>query len=399
MRRIELLAPAKDLDKAKIALRYGADAVFIGGKSFSLRARASNFGLKEIKEIVEFAHKLNRKVYVTCNIVFHDEDFYGIIEYLKSLEKIGVDAIIVESLAVVQLARMYTPKLERHLSTQINTLNSASIQTYYRWGVERVVLAREVDIERMKLIASKSILPLEVFIHGGMCSNYSGRCTLSNRMTLRDANRGGCAQSCRWKYEIHSDGKILSDESEKFSMSSKDLKAVDYIKDMIEMGVDSLKIEGRMKSDYYIAQVVKTYRKLIDEIYQNKDISLQRLEYYHNELAKAENRPSSDGFLDGNCDENKHLFGVNGAGVTHEFIAYVLGYDNGYATVEVRNRFALNDEAEVFGPNIDNQRFIIEEILDIENQQLELAKRPTEILKIKIPFKVEKHDMIRRVIR
>ncbi|MDY6063358.1 MAG: U32 family peptidase [Erysipelotrichaceae bacterium] len=397
MKKVELLAPAKDLIKAKTAIRYGADAVYIGGKSFSLRSRASNFGLKEIDEIVKFAHSYGKKIYVTSNIVFHDEDFYGYVEYLESLEAIGVDAIIVESYAAVQLARKYAPSIECHLSTQINSLNSEAIKCYARWGVKRVVLAREVDIDNMALIAKKTILPLEVFIHGGMCSNYSGRCTLSNRMTLRDANRGGCAQSCRWKYELYDGDYLISDEVTKLSMSSKDLCALEHIEKMVRMGVDSLKIEGRMKSDYYIAQVVKTYRKMIDEIYDHS-LSDERLEYYRNEFAKAENRPVASGFLDGKCDADKHLYGVNGAGVTHEFVGYVLGYQDGFAKVEVRNHFAIGNQLEVFGPHIDNERFEVVESYDEEGNFQEVMNKPMSVVYIRIPFVVERHDMIRKAI-
>ncbi len=396
MNKIELLAPAKDIVKAKTAIRYGADAVYIGGKSFSLRSRASNFGLKEIDEITKFAHSYNKKIYVTCNIVFHDEDFYGFVEYLQALENIGVDAIIVESFAAIQLAKKYAPHVECHLSTQINTLNTAAIKCYKNWGAQRVVLAREVDLDNMRKIAKKSVLPLEVFIHGGMCSNYSGRCTLSNRMTLRDANRGGCAQSCRWKYELYDNDEIISDKETKFSMSAKDLCAIKQLEAMVKMGVDSLKIEGRMKSDYYIAQVVKTYRKMIDEIYEH-DLSNERIMYYEKEFAKAENRPLSSGFLDGKCDVEKHLFGVNGAGVTHDFVGYVLACHDGFAKVEVRNHFVVGDQLEVFGPNIDNEKFIVEKAYDEDANALEVMNKPMSIVYLKIPFKVNLHDMIRKV--
>lgn len=397
MKEIELLAPAKDINKAKIAIHYGADAVYIGGKSFSLRSRASNFGLEEIAEIVQIAHKKGKKIFVTCNIVFHDEDYYGFIEYLKKLNEIGVDAIIVESLAAIKLAKIYAPDLEVHLSTQINTLNSAAIKMYHKWGVDRVVVAREVDINNMKKIADNSFLPLEVFIHGGMCSNYSGRCTLSNKMTLRDANRGGCAQSCRWKYDIFENGQLVSDEKIKFSMSSKDLRAVDHLEKMYKMGVYSLKIEGRMKSDYYIATVVKTYRMMIEELKEKNHLTQERIKYFHKELSKAENRLSADGFLSANCGCDHHLYGINGAGVTHEYVAYVLGQENGFAKIEVRNHFKLNDELEVFGPTIDNKRFVIEEIYDEEGNKIEVANKPMQILKIKLPFEVSESDMLRKV--
>lgn len=398
MKKIELLAPAKDLHKAKIAILYGADAVYVGGKQFSLRSRASNFDLADIEELVEFAHKRNAKVYVTVNIVFHDEDLYGIKEYLQKLDDMGIDAIIVESLGIVTISKKMNLKFECHISTQLSSLNSLACELLKSYKADRVVLGREVSMKEIEMIASKVDVPLEVFIHGGMCSNYSGRCTLSNRMTLRDANRGGCAQSCRWKYHIYENGELISDMSCPLSMSSKDLRASSYIADLIKANVASLKIEGRMKSDYYIAQVVKTYRKMIDEIMDKGNLDDDRIAYYDNELSKAENRPSDDGFFAGDPDESKHLYGINGAGVTHDYVAYVKAYDEDkkLALVEVKNKFAIHDKLEVFGPNIDNE--VIENVLMLNEEWdlVEVANKPTELLYIHIPFKVSEHDMIRK---
>jgi len=399
MDKIELLAPAKDLQKAKIAIKYGADAVYVGGKFYSLRSRASNFSLEDIKELVDFARKYNAKVYVTVNIVFHDDDYYGIKEYLESLYVIGVDAVIISSLALIPLVKKVAPKMECHISTQLSAMNSSTVKTLKQFGADRIVLAREASLEEIKQISKKTNFPLEVFIHGGMCSNYSGRCVLSNRMTLRDANRGGCAHSCRWKYYVYDNDELISDEETLMSMSSKDLRASAYIEDLINAKVSSLKIEGRMKSEYYIGQVVKTYRKMIDEIYETKHLSDDRLLYYDNELSKAENRPSDDGFLSGQCDNSKHLFGVNGAGVTHDYVAYVNDYDEtrSIATIEVKNIFNLHDELEVFGPNVDNERFVVENMFDENWNNVEVANKPTQILYIRLPFKVNKDDMIRKV--
>lgn len=398
MEKIELLAPAKDLHKAKIAILYGADAVYVGGKQFSLRSRASNFEISDMEELVKFAHVRNRKVFVTVNIVFHDEDLVGIKEYLLRLDNIGVDAIIVESLSLVSIVKTMNLKMECHISTQLSTLNSMACDVIKSFGADRIVLGRETTMEEIKMISEKVDLPLEVFIHGGMCSNYSGRCTLSNRMTLRDANRGGCAQSCRWKYHIVDNGKMVSDINCPLSMSSKDLRATAYIAELIKAKVASLKIEGRMKSDYYIAQVVKTYRKMIDEVYKDGELNAERIAYYDRELSKAENRPSDDGFFAGDPDDSKHLYGINGAGVTHDYVAYVKSYDEmrKLALVEVKNKFSLHDKLEVFGPNIDNE--IIDNVLMLNEEWdlVELANKPTELLYIHIPFKVSEHDMIRK---
>jgi len=399
MKKIELLAPAKDLEKAKIAVIYGADAIYIGGKEFSLRSRASNFSIEEIEEIVNFAHLRSVKVYVTVNIVFHDEDFNGIKEYLLDLERIGVDGVIVTSVAILLIGKNIAPKLEYHISTQNSSINSDAVNYYGSLGADRVVLGRECSIDEIETIQNNSKYPIEVFIHGGMCSNYSGRCTLSNRMTNRDANRGGCAHSCRWKYRLYDRDKLISDENCPFSMSSKDLRATAYIERLMKAGVASLKIEGRMKSEYYIAQVVKTYRNMMDEIYLNGHLSDERIAYYDEELAKAENRLSDDGFLSGHCDNSKHLYGVNGAGVTHDYVAIVKDYDDNrsIATIEVKNIFEKGDTLEVFGPHINNESFTCSLMFDEEWKEVELANKPTQIIYMRMPFKVEKNSMIRKV--
>lgn len=399
MNKIELLAPAKDLEKAKIAIMYGADAVYVGGKFYSLRSRASNFENEDLKNLCSFARMYGAKVYVTVNIVFHDSDFEGIKEYLRYLSNIGVSAIIISSLSLIPIAKSVAPNLECHISTQLSSYNSSAVETLKMFGADRVVLAREASMEQIEKIANKSDMPLEVFIHGGMCSNYSGRCVLSNRMTLRDANRGGCAHSCRWKYHLYDGSREISNPECLLSMSSKDLRASAYIESMIKCGVASLKIEGRMKSEYYIGQVVKTYRKMIDEIYAKGSLSQERLAYYDNELQKAENRPSNDGFLSGDCDNTKHLYGVNGAGVTHEYVGFVKGYDRSrnLALVEVKNIFAKGDTLEVFGPTIDNVQFRNELMFDEEWKFVALANKPTQLLMIRVPFELHKNDMIRKV--
>ena len=399
MNKIELLAPAKDLEKAKIAINYGADAVYIGGKFYSLRSRASNFEISDILEIVNYAHKRNVKIYVTVNIVFHDEDYEGIGEYLKTLEEIGVDGIIISSVWLLMYAQVVAPKLERHMSTQLSSCNADTINFFKENGADRVVLARECSMDEIELIAQNSNLPLEVFIHGGMCSNYSGRCTLSNRMTNRDANRGGCAHSCRWKYHVFEGENKLSNDDTLFSMSSKDLKATAYIERMIKANVASLKVEGRMKSDYYIAQVIRTYRKMIDEIYEFGHLDADRIAYFDSELEKAENRPSDDGFLSGLCDNSKHLYDVNGAGVTHDYVALVKNYDpiRSLALIEVKNYFKADDVLEVFGPKVANEQFKVGLMFNSDWDKVEIASKPTELLFIRIPFAVHKDDMIRKI--
>lgn len=402
MKKIELLAPAGDLNRLKIAVMYGADAVYIGGKQFSLRSRASNFGIEEIAEGVKFANKYGAKIHVTCNILPHEEDFEGLKEYLQDLERVGVTAIIVASYSIMKLAKEVAPKLEVHVSTQHSSTNSSAMAFWQEQGMDRVVLARECTLEDVQMTCENAQVPVECFIHGGMCISYSGRCTLSNNMTNRDANRGGCAQSCRWKYHLYdmTDEKELSDEEYLFSMSSKDLCAAEHLKDLIDCGVASLKIEGRMKSAYYLATIVRCYRMMIDEIYAKGDIAPEKMLWYQKEFAKAENRLCADGFYSGSPTYHSQLFGINGAGVTQEFIAYVLDYDEEkqVAKLEVRNNFACDIDCEVFGPNTDNTIFKMPMMYDENGESLSVCKNPMDVVYIKTSVVMQKHDMIRKIL-
>ncbi|MFV0379784.1 MAG: peptidase U32 family protein [Anaerorhabdus sp.] len=401
-KNIELLAPAGDLERAKIAIRFGADAIYLGGKKYSLRSRASNFGIEEIKEVCEYAKEYGSSVHVTVNMIPHQSDFDGFKEYVKELEDAGVTALIVASEAMIKMIKDVSTKLEIHLSTQRTTTNSKAIEYYQRLGVDRVVLARECTIDDVKDIVNNTSVELECFIHGGMCSNYSGRCTLSNMMTLRDANRGGCAQSCRWKYHLYQGDRELSKEDCLFSMSSKDMMALEVIYDLMMLNISSLKIEGRMKSGYYVASVVSAYRKLIDEIKDSeKALSEERLAYYQKEFQKAENRPTSIGFYHGEPKASSHLYGVNGAGVTHLFVGVILNYNKNdqIALIEVRNVIRAEETLEVFGPNCDNKHFKIEKMFNEDLEIIELANQPMRKITCCIPFDVEVGDMIRRVLK
>lgn len=394
MKKPELLAPAGDLEKLKIALMYGADAVFIGGKKFSLRARASNFDIPQIKEACDFAHSLNKKVYVTTNIIPHNDNIEGLSEYLQELETVGVDAIICASPVIIETAKKDTD-LEVHISTQLSSTNYMSVNFWQEEGIKRVVLARELNKEELKQLRENTSCDLEVFIHGGMCVSYSGRCTLSNNMTDRDANRGGCAHSCRWNYDLF-DGESQLNKEIPFAMSSKDLQTVKHISDLIDIGVDSLKIEGRMKSIHYIATVVSTYRRLIDNICDDYEVDLPK---YLLEIKKAENRLTSHGFMSGMTTINEQLYNMRSENPTQEFIGIVRDYDeeNFIATVEQRNHFVPGDEIEVFSPNFSPLHFKVEEIKDEQGNILDAARHPKQILKIFIPFKVSEFDMLRKV--
>ena len=394
MKKPELLAPAGNLEKLKIAIIYGADAVFIGGKKFSLRSRASNFEIEDIKEACDFAHKYGRKIHVTTNILPHNDNLNGLKEYLLDLENAGVDAIICASPVIIETAKEHT-NLEIHISTQMSTTNVETANFWFEEGAKRVVLAREVSLEEIKKIKDNTEADLEVFIHGGMCVSYSGRCTLSNNMTDRDANRGGCAHSCRWNYDLYEGDTQLNDKMH-FAMSSRDLQTVRYISDLIDIGVDSLKIEGRMKSVHYIATVVSVYRKLIDQICDEQDFDLPK---YILEIKKTENRLTSHGFMEGMTTIDEQLYNMRSEIPTKEFIGLVRDYDEetAIATVEQRNYFLPGDVVEVFSPNFDPLKFKVEEIKNMKGIILDAARHPKEMLQIFIPFKVSKYDMIRKI--
>jgi len=390
---IELLAPASDLEKLKIALMYGADAVFIGGQNFSLRARSSNFTLDDILEATTFAHAKNKKIYITTNIIPHNEDLDGLIEYLKALEERHVDAIISASPFIIDMALKHT-KLEVHLSTQQSATNADAANFWFDYGVKRIVLARELDKYQIKKLIPKTNADIEVFIHGGMCMSYSGRCSLSNNMTDRDANRGGCAHSCRWSYELTQNGVAVSEQM--FSMSSKDLEALEQIPFLIEAGVKSLKIEGRMKSLHYIATVVSTYRNLIDTYLDKGEII--DFEPFLIELQKAENRLTSHGYLEGLPGIDQQLFDKKSEQPSQLFIGLVKDYDDKtqIATIEQRNYFEVGYDIEIFHPSGTEDSFILKEMTDVNGEALDVARHPKQILKIKVPFHVEPYAMLRR---
>lgn len=399
MNKIELLAPAGNLEKAKIAILYGADAVYIGGKQFSLRSRASNFSLEEMKELVDFANERGAHVHVTVNMLPHEEDLHGLDDYLLALDQIGVHAIIVCSPAIMMKAKELGCHYEVHISTQHSSTNSNAVAFWKEKSMDRVVLGRECQMDQIEAICKKNILPIEVFIHGGMCISFSGRCVLSNHMTLRDANRGGCAQSCRWKYHLMDSDHELSDPNNLFSMSSKDLQAVDQIEAFIKMGVASLKIEGRMKSAYYLATVVSSYRTLIDRIYEKGYASQEDLAYAKREIAKAENRPTGPGFYQGLPGYKVQLYQDHDETVTQEYVAIVLDYDasSQIATLQVKNHFLPNQTLEIFGPNISSTLVEVKEIYDENDIPLAVCKQPMQIVKTKWEGPIEKNAMIRKI--
>lgn len=390
--KIELLAPAGSFEKMQFAFLYGADAVYFGGKDYSLRANAKNFSREEIKSAVEYAHSLNKKVYVTVNIVFHNEDLNGLKDYLEYLSSIKVDAIITSDVAVMNMINENNIDLEIHVSTQASILNYEAASFYKSIGATRVVLAREANINDIKRIKSDTGLEIECFMHGAMCTSISGRCVLSNYCTNRDSNRGGCAQICRWTFNYLKDGKKLTEEP--FSMTPKDLNMVSNIKRMIDLGVNSFKIEGRMRSIYYVSTVILTYRRLIDKILNNT-ITESDEEYALKILNRVANRDSAPQFFDNLPDENDQYYLGREELSNQDFLGLIIDSEGEYTIVEERNYFGVGDTVEVFGPNHETIEYTIDSMWDIDGNTLDIARHPKMKVKLKLPFKVDKFDMIR----
>lgn len=344
--KIELLMPAGDLTRLKVSLLYGADAVFIGGKKFSLRAKASNFSIEDIAEGVKFAHSLNKKIYVTVNIIPHCDDLSNIEEYLLSLDRIHVDAIIVSSLFIIETVKKLNLNLECHVSTQVSAVNEDYVKFYEELGCTRVVLARECSLNEIRKIKEHTNSELEVFIQGGLCSSYSGKCTLSNYFVCRDANRGGCAHSCRWDYKLYQNNNLISEDI--FKIASKDLMGIRLVKDLIEIGVSSLKVEGRMKSVNYVALVGLTYRKIIDAIYENR-LTEDLLLNAEKVLKSIESRPLTQGFLNKNgISYLDQIYANESTMVNKSYLGYVVNEIEDYYELVRKNDIRLGSEIEVF---------------------------------------------------
>ena len=395
-KKVELLAPAGNLEKLKFAFLYGADACYIGGRNYSLRANAKNFSIEEIQEAVKYAHNLNKKVYVTVNIVFHNEDIKGIKEYLIALSEAKVDAIIVSDPLIIDIIDDNNINLKVHISTQASTLNYEAVSFWKSQGVERVVLAREMSKNEIKEIIDKTGMEIETFVHGAMCSSYSGRCVLSNYFTKRDANRGGCAQICRWEFPLYDKNNNKIESETKFTASSKDLMMLTKVKEMIEIGIVSLKVEGRMRSNYYVATVINTYRNLIDDYYENK-LTEEKVEYYQKILDRVANREATVQFWDKLPTVNEQYYLGRNEVSNQDFLGIVKDYDEttSMVTITERNYFQTGDEVEIFGPNIKPFSFKMPDIYNEDGEKVNIGKHPEEILKFKLDKKVYPNDMIR----
>lgn len=391
----ELLAPAGDLEKLKWAIAYGADAVYIGGPSLGLRANAKKFTFEEIKEGCTYAHERGKRVHVTVNIVLHNQEIGQVKDYLLQLAECGVDAIIVSDPAIIAIAKEYT-NLEIHLSTQQSTLNIEACRFWEEQGVKRIVLGREARKEEIREIIENTNLEIECFIHGAMCASMSGRCVLSNFLTARDANRGGCSQICRWDFDLYNEENELLQGEQPFTFCSKDLSMLKYVPEMIDMGITSFKIEGRMRSIYYIATVVDVYRKVIDEYCHHKE-TYEYNKAYETILRNCANRDSVPQFFGGENDETCGYYNGREEVSNQDFLGVILAYDENtkLATVEQRNYFKVGDTVEIFGPQLHTITYQVKEIYDEDGISIPVVRHPRQIVQLKISETVYPNNLIR----
>ena len=392
MDKVELLSPAGDLERLKVTLSYGADAVYIGGQKYSLRANATNFSIAEIKEGCDFAHKLNKKVYLTLNIVFHNEDMEGVEEYIKEVVDAGIDAFIVSDPFIISHIKTNYPNVEVHLSTQNSTSNYSAVEYFKEEGINRVVLARELSKKEIQEIIDKTKVDIEVFIHGAMCTCFSGRCALSNYVTNRDANRGGCSQVCRFAFE--------TEEDKKFTMATKDLNMANHIKDLIEIGVKSLKVEGRMRSLYYLATVIGTYRELIDSIYTNT-LTEEKLKLLEYRLSRVANREVSTHYFTKEADETDQYYTGRQEISNQDYLGQVIEYDNETNLIKFyeRNYFEVGDSLELFTPSGKVISFKVEKLFDENKEPIDVARHPDNIyyIYLDVDINIPEYSMIRLI--
>ena len=407
MKKVELLAPAGDLEKFKTAIQYGADAVYLAGDKLGLRTASKNFSLDDIKEATKIAHDLDKKVYLTLNVISHNKDLEGVDEYIQSLDEAGVDAFIVSDPGIFQKVKTLAPSKEIHISTQANITNTATVEFWKSLGADRVILARELSLEEIKEIKNevKDSIMIEAFVHGAMCMSYSGRCLLSNFMTGRSANMGDCAHPCRYKYYLMEETRpgeyypITEDEKGSYIMNSKDLCMINHIPELVEAGVDSFKIEGRVKSEYYVATVINQYRRAIDDYYEdiekykfNRDNNI-----YLEEIMKVSHRDFTTAFFFGDVKEASLTYDNSSYIRLYDFIARVLDYDEDKKLMKVqeRNKFSIGDEVEIFGPKFYD-KFTINKIYDEDMNEVDNINTPMKEAYIPYDKKVEYNYMIRR---
>ncbi len=405
MKKIELLAPAGDINKLKTAVEYGADAVYLGGESFGLRKASKNFSMEDIKWATDYLHERGKKIHVTLNIIPHNHDMEGVEDYIKDLYEIGVDALIVADPGMFMKVKEVAPDFPIHISTQGSVTNVETVKFWQKLGAERVVMARELSLKEVADIIKEvgDSIEVETFAHGAMCMSYSGRCLLSNYMTGRDANMGDCAQPCRYKYHLVEEKRpgeyfpIEEHDEGTFIMNSKDLCMIEHIDEMIEAGIASLKIEGRVKSEYYLATVIRSYRMAIDAYYrdpENYKYDPSLLE----EIKKVSHRDFTTGFFFGQANENSQVYKDNSYIRGYDFVGIVLDYDEDtkIATIEQRNRVFVGEEIEIFGPGVKHFDYKIEKMLDDKDREIDVANKAKQIFKIKIDQAIKKGFILRR---
>ncbi|MGO1469648.1 MAG: peptidase U32 family protein [Tissierella sp.] len=404
MKKIELLAPAGDLDKLKMAIIYGADAVYLGGESFGLRKSSKNFSLEDIKKGVEYAHSKDKKVYITLNIVPHDEDLEGLEKYVKYLKSINVDAVIVSDPGMFSVIKRTVPDLPIHISTQASVTNYETIMFWYSLGVRRIVLARELSFEEIRSITNRipEDLEIEAFVHGSMCMSYSGRCLMSNYMADRDANRGDCAQPCRYKYHVVEEKRpgeyfpIIEDDGGTFIFNSKDLCMIEYMDELIKAGINSFKIEGRSKSAYYVSTVIRAYRIALDEYLKDSE-NYKYDKKWLEELQKVSHRDFTTGFYFGKT-EDAQVYSTSSYVRGFDFIGMVLDYEPStkVATIEQRNRIFVGDEIEIFGPKKEYFTQTIEKMWNDKGEEIDVAPHAQQIITLKVKEDIDKYYLIRK---
>ena len=405
MRRPELLIPASSLEVLKIAVMYGADAVYIGGEAFGLRAKAKNFSMDEIREGIAFAHEHNVKVYITANILAHNGDLEGVRAYFEELKEIRPDALIIADPGVFEIAKEVCPDIERHISTQANNTNYATYNFWHALGAKRVVSARELSMAEIKEIRAHipDDLEIETFVHGAMCISYSGRCLLSNYFTGRDANQGACTHPCRWKYSIVEETRpneympVYENERGTYIFNSKDLCMIGHIPDLFDAGIDSFKIEGRMKTALYVATVARTYRKAIDDYMESPELYEEHMPWYLDQISNCTYRQFTTGFFYGKPSEEAQIYDNNTYLKEYTYLG-IVGETNeeGLYRIEQRNKFSVGEEIEVMKPDGQNLTVTVKRIVDEEGNEMESAPHPKQVLYIDLGQSLELYDILRR---
>ena len=405
MRIPELLVPASSLEVLQVAVIFGADAVYVGGEAFGLRAKAKNFSMEDMAEGIQFAHEHGVKVYVTANILAHNQDLEGVRKYFEELREIGPDALIISDPGVYQIAKEVCPEIERHISTQANNTNYGTYQFWYQMGAKRVVTARELSLEEIREIRSRipEDMEIETFIHGAMCISYSGRCLLSNYLTGRDSNQGACTHPCRWKYSVMEESRpgeyfpVYENERGTFIFNSKDLCMIEHIPDLINAGIDSFKIEGRMKTALYVATVARTYRKAIDDYLKDPALYEENMSWYQEQISNCTYRQFTTGFFYGKPTQEAQIYDNNTYIKEYTYLG-IVGETNeeGKYCISQRNKFSVGEQIEVMKPNGDNIEATVKSIQDEEGNQMESAPHPKQILYIDLGIKLDRYDILRR---